>query len=232
MSASPPTAVLVHSPFLGPASLRPLADALGARGCPALRLDLRVTVNAAPVTQRLIGVFADAVEDSLVEGPLVLVGHSGAGPLLPGLADTLERDVTGLVFLDSALPTPGRAWRDTAPPELVAHLKKISSDGRLPRWDRWFDTDPMTELVADRALREEIVDEAPEVPLAFLKEARPSAAWSGHSGYVQLSDHYSGDAAEAERAGYRVERLAGDHLWAATHPAEVADALLRVLPAG
>jgi hypothetical protein len=229
MSAVPVTTILVHSPFLGPASMRPLADALAASGRPVLLLDLRVTVNAAPVHQRLIGVFADAVDDSQVGGPVVLVGHSGAGPLLPAFADALELDVQGLVFLDSVLPTPGRSWRDTVPPELMAHLKSISSDGKLPRWDRWFEPNPLPGLVPDAALRAEIVDEEPEVPLDFLKEQRPSVTWDGPSGYVQLSEVYAKAADEAEALGWPVRRLDADHLALATRPEAVASALAEIL---
>ncbi|MEU5694021.1 hypothetical protein [Actinosynnema sp. NPDC020468] len=223
------TAVLVHSPYLGPASLRPLAGALGALGHPVLLLDLRVTVNAAPVHQRLIGSFADAVEDSLVEGSLVLVGHSAAGPLLPAFADALETPVTGLVYLDAELPTPGRAWRDDADPERMTRLKAISRAGLMPRWDRWFAPEELSAMMPDPRQLEEIVAEAPEVPLAFLKETRPSVGFTGPQGYLRLSDAYAGPAAKAAELGWPVERLPAHHLAAATSPDEVAAAVLRVV---
>src|SRR5262249_40904178 len=101
MAASPITAVLVHSPFLGPASLRPLADALAAHGHPAVLPDLRPSVVSAPVHQVLVGAFADAMGEEALTGHVVLIGHSGAGPLLPAFADALEDTVTGLVFVDA-----------------------------------------------------------------------------------------------------------------------------------
>jgi hypothetical protein len=223
------TVVLLHSPFLGPASMRPLADALAAQGWPVLLMDLQMTVNAAPVHQRLIGAFADALEDSMVTDDLVLVGHSGAGPLLPGFADALESTVSGIVYLDSDLPTPGRAWRDTVPPELVKHIKGMVRSGKLPRWDRWFTPDPLEALVADPVLREEIRDEAPEVSWEFLKEQRPAVAWLGPCGYVQLSEAYDEAATEAEARDWPVRRLASHHLAAATDPGTVATALNQVL---
>nr|BFE48810.1 hypothetical protein GCM10017745_22370 [Saccharothrix mutabilis subsp. capreolus] len=221
----PATTVLVHSPYLGPASLRPLADALAAHGHPTLLLDLRVTVNAAPVHQRIIGVFADAVEDSLVEGELVLVGHSGAGPLLPAFADALETPVAGLVFLDAELPTPGRSWRDDAPAERMAHLKAISRDGLMPRWDTWFAPEVLSAMVPDVRLLEEIVGEAPEVPLAFLKEPRPTVSWTGPCGYLQLSEAYADAAAGARALGWPVRSLDAHHLAAAATPEPVAAAV-------
>jgi pimeloyl-ACP methyl ester carboxylesterase len=229
MPATPVTAVLVHSPFLGPASLRPLADALAALGHPAVLPDLRPSVVAPPVHQVLLGAFADAMSEELLDGPVVLVGHSGAGPLLPAFADALEEAVTGLVFMDAGLPTPGRTWRDTVPAELYQHLRGLSREGRLPRWQRWFSPDPLATLVADEELRAEIADEAPEVPIAFLKEERPDLTWDGPAGYVQLSDAYAEDADRAEALGWPVRRLAATHLAPATDPGPVARAVLEVL---
>ncbi|MBW4720242.1 hypothetical protein KZQ38_23910 [Saccharothrix sp. SC076] len=229
MVSPPATTVLVHSPYLGPASLRPLAGALAALGHAVLLLDLRVTVNAAPVHQRLIGVFADAVEDSLVDGDLVLVGHGGAGPLLPAFADALEIPVTGLVFVDADLPTPGRSRRDDTPAERMARLKSISRDGLMPRWDRWFAPEDLAGMVPDVRLLEEIVAEAPEVPLAFLKEPGPTVAWTGPCGYLRLSAAYDGALATARDLGWPVRELAANHLATASAPAEVAAAVAALI---
>ncbi|MDX8037151.1 hypothetical protein SK803_43755 [Lentzea sp. BCCO 10_0856] len=221
------TVVLMHSPFLGPSSMRPLADELASDGVAVLLVDLQMTINEAPVHQRLIGAFADALEDAGVGGQLVLVGHSGAGPLLPGFADALELDVAALVFLDSDLPTPGKAWRETVDPALVSQVKASVRDGKLPRWDRWFDTDPLTLVPAE--LREEMRDEAPEVPWEFLKEQRPVVEWAGPCGYVLLSPVYEAAANKADELGWPVERLESHHLAAATSPSAVAAALKAVL---
>jgi pimeloyl-ACP methyl ester carboxylesterase len=231
MPATPVTAVLVHSPFLGPASLRPLADALAALGHPTVLLDLRPSVVAPPVHQVLLGSFADAMSEELLDGPIVLIGHSGAGPLLPAFADALEEAVTGLVYVDAGLPTPGRSWRDTVPAELYAHLRAMTREGQLPRWQRWFSPDPLEQLVADEDLRAEIADEAPEVPIAFLKEERPDVTWPGAAGYVRLSAAYEDDAAEATALRWPVRRLDTHHLAPATDPEPVARAVLEVLAA-
>lgn len=228
MPAPAVTTVLVHSPFLGPASLRPLADSLAALGHPAVLPDLRPSVVAPPVHQMLLGAFTDVMGEAQLTAPIVLVGHSGAGPLLPAFADALEEAVSGLVFLDAGLPTPGRSWRETSPAELYAHLRGLSREGQLPRWQRWFDTDPLTELVADEALRAEIADEAPEVPIAFLKEPRPDVEWTGPAGYVALSAPYAADADTADALGWPVHRLAANHLAPATDPDTVARAVLDV----
>jgi hypothetical protein len=73
--------VLVHSPLVGPSTWRWLAQELEAAGH-------RVSVSAvpAPVAQRGWAAFADSVAAHTAGGE-VLVGHSGAGPLLPHIAE-------------------------------------------------------------------------------------------------------------------------------------------------
>jgi hypothetical protein len=133
------------------------------------------------------------------------------------------------VFLDADLPTPGRSWRDDAPPERMAHLKAIARDGLMPRWDLWFAPEALSAMVPDVRLLEEIVAEAPEVPLAFLKEPRPTVAWTGPCSYVRLSPAYDTAAAAARELGWPVVELDSHHLGAVTSPGEVAAALVPLL---
>ncbi|MCP2260770.1 Alpha/beta hydrolase family [Streptoalloteichus tenebrarius] len=242
MPPSPTTTVLVHSPFLGPSSLRPLAAALLRQGRPALVPDLRPALTqreagagagtASPTHQRLAAVFASVVDTNATSGPLVLVGHSGAGPLLPSLAAALDRPVLALVLLDAELPTPGRSWNQTASAELVTLLRGLVADDHLPPWSAWFQPDPLPELVDDPALRERIAREQPRVPAAFLDEPRPDVSWPGRIGYLLLSATAYGDAARAaHRAGWPVRHLPGHHLASATEPGPVADALLALVDA-
>jgi len=227
--AQPPTILLLHSPFLGPSTMRPLADELAAHGRSTVLLDLRMTVGDPPVHARLIGGFADAVGDAGLAGPVVLLGHSGAGPLLPGFADVLDDLVAALVFVDAGLPTPGRSWRDTVAPELYRRLRDQSRDGLLPRWHNWFDPATLGRLVPDAAQRSAILDEAQEVPLAFLKEERPSVNWTGPAGYLALSRAYAEDVAGARERGWPVHELDLHHLATATDPKPVAAAVLELL---
>ncbi|HEY8371474.1 MAG TPA: hypothetical protein VIL00_01910 [Pseudonocardiaceae bacterium] len=227
---SRPTTVLVHSPFLGPTSLRPLAAALLRRGWPALVPDLRPGLVEPPVHQRLARVFAEIVGTTAPRGELVLVGHSGAGPLLPGLAAAVDHVVPALVLLDAGLPTPGRPWSQDAPRELVEQLRAAATDGRLPRWNRWFEVDPLAELIDDDAVRTRVAAELPEVPAVFLEEPRPDVSWPGRVGYLLLSTSaYGATAAAAHRRGWPVRHVASHHLAPTADPEPVADGLLDLL---
>ena len=126
------------------------------------------------------------------------------------------------MYLDADLPTPGRSWRETVVPALV-------NRSRRPAGRQAAALGPVVRLgpAEARACRPagRDRDEAPEVPMAFLKEERPSVEWSGACGYVQLSPLYEAAAAEAPELGWPVERLESHHLAAATSPSAVAAAL-------
>lgn len=221
--------VLVHSPFVGPASLLPLAGQLSRHGLPAIVPDLREAVASAPVHDRLAAAFTAAV--STVDDPIVLVGHSGAGPLLPAFAAATQRRVDALVFLDAELPTPALSWYDTVPAERAEQLRAQTNGERLVPWHRWFGDDALAELVPDERLRATLAAEEPEVAAAFLTEHRPDLDWYGPAGYLQLSAAYAQAAGEAERRGWPVRRLRADHLAATTDPAWVAEAVRSLLAA-
>jgi pimeloyl-ACP methyl ester carboxylesterase len=180
------------------------------------------------VHQRLIGAFADAMDEIELSGPAVLVGHSAAGPLLPAFAAALDELVVGLVYLDAALPTPGESFRELEPARF-AKLRAVAREGQLPRWSDWFEPNPLTELVADEQLRAAIAEEEPEVAVEFLKEQRPSAEWDGPSGYLALSAEYGEHAVAARELGWPVRTLDSNHLAPATDPGPVAGALMELL---
>jgi len=145
------------------------------------------------------------------------------------MADTLEEPVTGLIYVDAGLPTPGRSWRDTVDPVLYTALRDRTREGVLPRWPLWFSDHPLETLVPDPELRAEIADEAPEVPLAFLKESRPDVEWPGPSAYLALTDAYTAELQQARELGWPTAKLELTHLAPATDSEPVAEAILRLL---
>jgi hypothetical protein len=116
--------LLVHSPLVGPATWDLVAADLAGRGCEVGVPDLTGTVTAGPpYCPRQ----AEVIARSASGRPAILIGHSGAGPLLAA-AGALIDQVRGYVFADAGLPTPGQTWMDTVPPELAAHLREIADD--------------------------------------------------------------------------------------------------------
>jgi len=141
-----PAFVLVHSPLVGPTSWLPVARELERRGRVAVVPSL-LGVAEAPEPQWRHVPAAVCVATSDLQQRVVLVGHSGAGLLLPVIADALDVEVAGLVFVDSRLPPPaGRS--PLGAPEFIEQLRAMATDGLLPTWSRWFGPDAMRELVS------------------------------------------------------------------------------------
>ncbi len=215
--------VLVHSPVTGPSTWRWVAAELAARGH-------RVTVPAVPPAATALGWagFVGAVA-ALATGPghPVLVGHSGAGPLLPRIAVRLRAQA--LVFVDADIP-PEAGETTVVPDEFLAFLRGLASGGILPPWSRWFGPDSMRELIPDDQARGLVCAEMPALPLSYFESRVPvPAGWaSTRCGYVLLSEAYAAQAARAAASGWPVARLPGAHLDIVTRPAEVAAAILTV----
>jgi hypothetical protein len=186
----------------------------------------------APFRPRLAAHFAAAAGEP-AGVPVVLVGHSGAGGLLPAIAEAIGAGVHAAIFLDAILPHPGTGWFGAAPPALAAHLRARIEGGRLPRWDTWFPAEVLAELIPDGPLRAAFVADLPWVPAGFCDEPAPVCPnWPPPAlGYLQLSAAYSAEADAARNAGWvwRHEQL--HHLAPLTHPAKVAESLQSLIDA-
>ena len=136
-----PVFVLINSPLVGSTSWLPVADEFARRGREAVVPSL-LGVTAAPAPQWRHVPEVVRVATSHLQQRVVLVGHSGAGLLLPVIADALDVEVAGLVFVDSRLPPPaGRS--PLGAPEFMDQLRAMATDGLLPPWSRWFGLDTM-----------------------------------------------------------------------------------------
>jgi hypothetical protein len=215
--------VLVHSPATGPSTWRWVAEELAARGH-------QVTVPSVPPAATALGwsAFVGAV-GALARGldSPVLVGHSGAGPLLPRIATRLRP--RALVFVDAGVP-PEAGETTPVPAEFLEFLQGLASGGVLPPWSEWFGPDSMREQIPDDHKREIVSAELPPLPLSYFQARVPvPAGWtSTRCGYILLSDAYAEEASKAAASGWPVVRLPGAHLDIVTRPAAIADAILSV----
>jgi pimeloyl-ACP methyl ester carboxylesterase len=162
--------------------------------------------------------------------PIILVGHSGGGLLLPVIASAVAAPVSALIFVDSGLPAR-TGETPLAPPPLLDDLRALAVDGMLPPWSTWWGEEAMRDLVPDEALRASLEREMPSLPLAFFEQSIPSPpGWDRiQCAYLLLSDAYREAAAEARERGWRVEEITGaQHLHIAVDPEAVGDALIKL----
>ena len=222
--------VLIHSPLVGPTTWSPVAREVERRGREAVVPSLLGIVDAEAPQWRHAPEAVRAATASTPD-PLVLVGHSGGGALLPTIADTLKAEVAGLVFVDSFLPPASGSLR-LAPPAFMDQLRALATDGVLPPWSSWFGEGEMRELLPDDRLRTALEDEMPCLPLSYFDASVPLPdGWDARPcAYLLLTgETYRESAADARGRGWPVAEISGaQHLAIATQPIAVTDTLLEL----
>jgi pimeloyl-ACP methyl ester carboxylesterase len=224
-----PVFVLIHSPLVGPSAWRLVARELERRGRQVVVPSLLGAATAPPPQWRYC---IDAVRaaTSTLSNPIVLVGHSGGGLLLPAITGAVTTAVSRLIFVDSGVPASS-GETPLVPPPFLAHLRTLAVNGKLPPWSAWWGEEAMRELVPDEAARTELEGELPSLPLSYFEESVPSpAGWDRvPCAYLLLSDAYKDAASDAHGRGWRVEEIAGaQHLHLAVAPATLTDVLIQL----
>jgi hypothetical protein len=228
MRSDAPVFVLVHSPLVGPSTWQPVARELERHDRAALVPSLLGVAGApAPQWQHVCSV-VEASTAHLTRS-VVLVGHSGAGMLLPTIADAMSCPVAATIFVDAFLPPPAGTVT-LLPPELLDELRALASDGVLPPWSRWFGEDAMRDLVPDEEMRVQLAEDMPRLPVSYFEGEPPvTEGWDRRPcAYVLLSEEpYAAAAADAKARGWPVAALQhAKHLHLVTDPEIVTDSLL------
>ena len=223
-----PRLLLVHSPLVGRESWELVAADLAGHGREVAVPDLTGTVAAGPP---YCAAQAKVIAREAAGQPVILIGHSGAGPLLAAAGELID-DVRGYVFVDAGLPAPGQAWMETVPPELAAQLREMADpEGWLPPWSRWWGDEALAGLLPDPDTRRRFAAGCPRLPLAMFQEVHPPAPrWPAAPGaYLRLSEAYEDEAARARELGWPVAELISHHLALLTDPGPVAASLRELM---
>ncbi len=209
----------MHSPLVGPTTTRALADALADRGWTTSAPDLRGSLSS-PQTFAAAAAASQAGRD--VD---VVIGHSGAGAVLPVIAHEVNAAVT--VFVDAVVPDAATIVRTSV--GLLALIDQLPAvDGLLPPWHEWWPPEIFARLVPDERLRAAVAAENPMLSRAFYDEpiTLPELWWRRPAGFLQLSPAYEEERSRAEQWGWPTGRLEGRHLALLTRPGDVADAVM------
>ncbi len=241
MTTAPATLVLAHSPLTGAEAWGALPDELRGRGHRVAVVDVRDD-DAPPYASRYVARAALQVRDQLGDDRAVLVGHSGAGYLLPllGAARRAARaPVAAYVFVDAGLP-PSRPTtrldllRAEAPDVADEVGPHLAAGGTFPDWT----DDDLRLLLPDDTVRAALVAGLRERRADFFAEALPVAPdWpDAPCGFLRLSPGYDSAARLAGHRGWRQalgpDDRPGGHFAMLVDPAAVAadlETLLRLL---
>ncbi len=221
--------VLIHSPLVGPLTWSLVAENLRRRGSevvvPVLRDD---DGSGVPYWRQHVASVAQAVASLPEDRALVLVGHSGAGPLLPAIGESCGRHVGAYLFVDAAPPLDGQSRLDDMEAddaEFAAQLHQhLASGGRFPDWSE----EDLCPVIPDDRLRRDMVAELRPRSLAFFEERIPgfAAGPDAPCAYLRFSDPYVQAATRARQAGWAYHELDAEHFHMLVDPAMVTGALL------
>lgn len=223
--------LMIHSPLVGPLTLEPLGVELRERGFDVVIPDLRAALTRPRPHWRAFIDLAVAAADSVDSVDLIdlIVAHSGAGVLMPLLAERVRPGV--VAFVDAVVPDDGPSYQASA--AFIEFVDSLPRDGPLlPPWHEWWGDEIVAQLIPDDDLRRRIAADTPRVPRSFYDEPVPlPTGWMTRHGccFLQLSPAYDDDLARAEAYGWPTARMDGRHLDVAVKPAAVGQLLASLI---
>lgn len=218
--------VLVPSPLVGPLTWSPVAQQLRRRGFEALTPTLQQDEDAPePLWMQHAGSAATALRAASADSDVVLVGHSGAGQLLPAVRHEADRPVAAYVFVDAELPHDGQPRLGSG--AFAEQLRQLyARGGRFPNWT----DEDLRAVIPDQLLRRGLLAQLQPQPWPFWDEPIPVfAGWpDAPCAYLRFAPNPAYDAAadEARRRGWPYAEVSGGHFHMLVDPTAVTEALM------
>ncbi len=226
--------VLIPSPLLGPFSFSLVAGELEGRGWRTIiPADLPDPPPPEPAWRQTAAGVVASLREVPSDQPVVLVGHSNAGPLLPVVGSSLRQRVVAYLFVDARLPHGGMSRLDAV--ELgdpaVAAERRAALDAGHP-YPTWSDED-LREFVPDSERRRALLAELRPRGAEYWTERLPKVSgWpDAPCAYLLFSNPYRSEADRARRSGWPTRHLPAGHFHQLVDPPVVAEAVLDLLAA-
>ena len=223
-----PIFVLIHSPLVGPYTWKHVARAIQQQG---LNVVVPTLISPdelqIPYWEQHAGNVAQALQHVSPAQSIILVGHSGAGPILPAIRAALPQPVAGYVFVDAGLPTNGMSRLDQfSDPQSRAEFRQSAVNGLLPVWTE----EDLQAVIPDNEIRRKFVEELHPLPLNVYEEKLPVfSGWpDAPCAYLEFGPNpaYEGDVENARKAGWPHIRLEGEHFHMLVDPDQVTRAIM------
>jgi len=178
---------------------------------------------------------ADSVYQELADiptsQPVTLVAHSGAGPSLPAIAQSLVNPIHAYVFVDAGIPNDRASRLDlmkSEDPEWAKQFQEyLEQGGRFPNWS----SNELSEIIPDEKLRKQMVAELRPRGSDFYSE--PIPVFNGWPNapciYIRFSLSYKQPLAYAHLAGWQTYELEAGHFHMLVDAPTVADMIVEAV---
>lgn len=224
--------VLIHSPLVGALTWKLVAKQMKQRG---IKVIVPILSDTPDSKEPFWKQHTESVRQALAHIPksqsVTLVGHSGAGPLLPVIRQSLRNPVNAYVFVDASVPRDGASRLDlmkAEDPEWAEEFQgELELGSRYPTWD----FDDMSEVIPDETLRRQMLAEIHPRALTFFTESIP--VFSGWPDapciYIRFSALYQKAAARAQEDGWPIYELEAGHFHMLVDEAAVTDLIVEAV---
>lgn len=226
-----PVVVLLHSPLVGPLTWAPVSRELRQRSIDTvLPVLMDQGSSDVPYWVQHAAAVARRLEPLPPDTGLILVGHSGAGPLLPAIGAFSSHPIAGYIFVDASLPHPGQSRLqdlEAGDPDFGTDVRNdLEAGGSFPQWT----DEDLREVVPDEGLRQGMLAELHPRNLAFFEEQLPHFEnWpSTPCAYVKFSPAYDYPAQQARERHWPYREFDAGHFHMLVDPPAVTEAILQL----
>ncbi|HEX2991578.1 MAG TPA: alpha/beta fold hydrolase [Anaerolineales bacterium] len=224
--------VLIHSPLVGPLTWNLVAQEMRSRGQDVLVPVLEDSpASGTPYWKQHVESVSRSLACLSDSTPVTLVGHSGAGPLLPVIRQSITNRIKAYIFVDAGIPRAEASRLDlmkSEDPEWAAEFEAELKQGiTFPDWS----FDDLQEVLPDESVRRQMISELRPRGLTFFTEPIPVfEGWpDAPCIYIQFSQAYDQPAAQAMEKGWIVESLKAGHFHMLVDPGVVTDRIINSL---
>jgi hypothetical protein len=224
--------VLIHSPLVGPLTWKLVADEMRYRN---MNVVVPTLIDSPDSKRPYWKQHSESVSQALAQIPkdtfVTFVAHSGAGPLLPAIRESLANPVNAYVFVDAGIPHKGATRLELMKSEDSDWVKQfqeyLESGGRFPEWT----ADDLREIIPDENLRRQLVIEINPRALDFFTEPIPVfEGWpDAPCVYILFSEPYKRAAVQAGALGWQVYELEAGHFHMLVDAKAVTELILESL---
>lgn len=220
--------ILIHSPLVGPLTWNLVAEQMRQRG---IEVIVPTLSDAADSNEPFWKQHAESAAALHIpqDRRVILVAHSGAGPLLPVIRQSLANPVNAYVFVDAGLPRNGASRLDLMKSEDPAWAAQFQEElergGSFPNWT----FEDLQEVIPEETLRKQMVAEIHPRGLPFFTEPIPVfEEWpDAPCAYIKFSPPYQGAAEQARQAGWLTYELEAGHFHMLVDAKTVTDLIVR-----
>lgn len=224
--------VLVHSPLVSPFEWSKVAEGLRQQKVDVLVPDITTHDDEGiPYWKQCTGAVKEVLTQVSPGRRVVLVAHSGAGPLLPSIRDTITQPVAACLFVDASLPHPNQSRLDELAinaPDLAKELyPRLLAGGCYPNWS----AKDLSDTIPDPVVLERLLAELRPQRLGFFEEKMPGMVIPPDTpcGYILLSDAYQTQLEQAQKAGWPCRIFHDGHFHMLVEPPAVTAAIVDLL---